>query len=395
MDARKPSLVARPELLGYHGGDMFRVAVVGTGYWGPNLARNLYELGVLDVVCDLRPERAEALAARFGVRAETDYEAILADPAIGAVVLATPVNTHRDLAQRALNAGKHVFVEKPLALDSAGAEALCRRAEEVGRVLMVGHILEYHPAFLALRDRVAAGDLGRILHIRSTRLNLGKLRTEENVLWSFAPHDLSLVLRLAGAEPGRIRAMGHRLLGTPREDTVYADLAFENGLTAHVLVSWLEPIKQHQFVVVGDRKMAVFDDLREAGKLRIFDRGFDPDPGLGGNPNARLDARPHARDANSPALLDGTLGARPDAPPQERLDAGTGKGTGFVLRDRGEEIVELPPVEPMKAELEDFLRSCRNGGRPLADGWSGLRVVQTLERISRALADARAAEVRP
>lgn len=319
---------------------MMRVAAVGTGYWGPNLARNLQELGALEVVCDLVAERAAELAGRFGVRSESSYEAVLADPGIGAVVLATPVATHHALAVRALEAGKHVFVEKPLAWQATEAEDLCRRADASRKVLMVGHLLEYHPAFVALRDRVFAGDLGQIRHIRCTRFNLGKLRAEENVLWSFAPHDLSLIMRLSGAEPSRVQAVGHRLLGTEREDTVYADLAFEGGLTAHVQVSWLEPVKQHQFVVVGDRKMAVFNDILEEGKLRLYDRGFDAAAG----------------------------------------------GAGFSLRDRGEEIVELPPVEPMKAELQDFLAACESGGQPLADGWSGLRVVRTLERISAAIA---------
>lgn len=326
---------------------MLRVAAVGTGYWGPNLARNLHELGALEIVCDLVAERAAELAGRFGVRSESSYEAVLADPNVGAVVLATPVATHHALAVRAIEAGKHVFVEKPLAWQASEAEDLCRRAEAAGRVLMVGHLLEYHPAFVALRDRVFAGDLGQIRHIRCTRFNLGKLRSEENVLWSFAPHDLSLIMRLSGAEPLEVQAAGHRLLGTQREDTVYADLEFEGGLSAHVQVSWLEPVKQHQFVVVGDRKMAVFDDILKEGKLRLYDKGFDAAIG----------------------------------------------GAGLGMRDRGEEIVELAPVEPMKAELHDFLDSCESGGKPLADGWSGLRVVRTLERISAAMATGKVAEV--
>ncbi len=326
-------------------GGMLRIAAVGTGYWGPNLARNLNELGVLEVICDLVLDRARELADRLGVRAESAYDSVLADPSIGAVVLATPVPTHHAMALRALDAGKHVFVEKPLAWQASEAEDLCRRADAAGRVLMVGHLLEYHPAFVALRDMVFAGELGQIRHIRCTRFNLGKLRSEENVLWSFAPHDLSLIMRLSGSEPVDVRASGHRVLGTPREDIVYADLTFEKGLTAHVQVSWLEPVKQHQFVVMGDRKMAVFNDSLKEGKLRLYDKGFDPADG------------------------------------------------GFGLRDRGEEIVALPDVEPMKAELQDFLAACESGGRPLADGWSGLRVVRTLERISEAIGAASGAVV--
>ncbi len=315
---------------------MIRVAAVGTGYWGPNLARNLHQLGALAFVCDLMPERAAALASQFGVSSGAEFAGVLADPAIDALVLATPVTTHFDMARRGLEAGKHVFVEKPLALTSGDAEALCDLAAERGRTLMVGHLLHYHPAVTALQELVEAGELGEIRHLRCIRFNLGKLRTEENVLWSFAPHDLSLTLRFVGREPESVRAIGHRILGTAREDIVYADLDF-GDIKGQVQVSWVDPIKQHQFMLIGSKRMAVFNDILKEGKLRLYDKGFDP--------------------------VDGAL----------------------ALRDNGERIIDLAPGEPMRAELEDFLRCCETGREPLAGGRDGLRVVRTLERITEAL----------
>ncbi|MBM3271554.1 MAG: Gfo/Idh/MocA family oxidoreductase, partial [Candidatus Sericytochromatia bacterium] len=244
--------------------------------------------------------------------------------------------THFDLARRALEAGKHVFVEKPLALTSRDAQELVDLAGERGRTLMVGHLLHYHPAVTALEKLVEAGELGELRHLRCIRFNLGKLRAEENVLWSFAPHDLSLTLRFVGREPESVRAVGHKILGTPREDIVYADLDF-GAVKGQVQVSWIDPIKQHQFMLIGTRRMAVFNDILEEGKLRLYDRGFDP--------------------------VDGTL----------------------AIRDNPERWIDLPPAEPMRAELEDFLRCCQAGDEPVASGKDGVRVVRTLERISAAM----------
>lgn len=314
------------------------VAVVGAGHWGPNLIRNFHELGALAAVCDLDPGRLADATARISVRTTTSLDEILSDPGIDAVAIATPVPTHHPLALRALEAGKHVFVEKPLALSAQQAEEMAARAQSLGRVLMVGHLLEYHPAFEALKGVVASGELGELRHVRCSRLNLGIVRDHENVLWSFAPHDLSLILRLTGREPIAVQASGHRILGRGPEDLVYADLDFGEGLSAHVHVSWLEPIKHRETVVVGSRKMAVFNDGLGHGKLRVFDRGFDPGP------------------------------------------------AGLSPRSGIEQVIDPPPAEPMRRELEDFLSCCRDGSRPLADAISGIRVVRTLERISAALA---------
>ena len=316
---------------------MIQVAVIGAGYWGPNLIRNLQEMGALAVVCDRDPVRLEAIRSRWDVGITTSLDEVLDDAAIGGVIVATPAATHHPIALRALEAGKHVFVEKPLALHAFEAEGLAAVAGARGLTLMVGHLLEYHPAFLALKERIEAGDLGELRHIRCTRFNLGKIRSEENVLWSFAPHDLSLVLRLTKRDPIGVTAAGLKLLGTPLEDTVYTDLDFGDNLKAHIQVSWLEPFKAHQFLVVGTRKMAVFNDILQTGKLKIYDRGFDQ------------------------------------------------VGDRFAIRDAGEEIVEYPPSEPMRAELQDFLTCAETGAFPLADAESGIRVVRALESITAAI----------
>ncbi len=317
---------------------MTRIAVIGAGYWGPNLIRNLDDLDALAVVCDLSAERLAAVREQHGVRTTASFDEILAEPTIDAIAVATPVPTHFPLARKALLAGKHVFVEKPLALSGAEADALVDLADERRRVLMVGHLLEYHPAFTAIKELMASGDLGTIRHIRCSRLNFGKLRMEENVLWSFAPHDLSLILRLAGEEPRRVDARGYRILGTPREDAVHVDLEFPSGLSAHVHVSWLEPEKLHQFVVIGSRRMVVFNDVLKTEKVKVYDKGFDPDDGE------------------------------------------------FVARNEGYRALELGPGEPMKLELLDFLEACQTGRPPLTDGASGARVVKVLERAGQVMA---------
>jgi UDP-2-acetamido-3-amino-2,3-dideoxy-glucuronate N-acetyltransferase len=219
-----------------------RVAVIGCGYWGKNLVRNFAELGALSAICDPDEAAAAPLAER--------YSAPLLDPA---AVLA-------DLARTAIAAGKHVFVEKPLALDVGEAERLCAFARQHDRRLMVGHLLQYHPAFIALRQLVREGTLGRLQYLYSNRLNLGKVRREEDILWSFAPHDLSMILSLVGEEPSEVSATGGRYLHKTIADVTTTHLAFPGGEQAHVFVSWLHPFKEQKLVVIGDRAMAVFDD---------------------------------------------------------------------------------------------------------------------------------------
>lgn len=246
------------------------IAVIGCGYWGKNLVRNMAELGVLAAVADAHVPNAEAQAALYGVPVRS-VEAVMADVTINGVVIAAPAAQHAALATQALNAGKHVFVEKPLALTVADAEALQRLAAEKNRVLMVGHLLQYHPAYLKLKDLVNAGELGALTYVYSHRLNLGKLRTEENVLWSFAPHDISMVLGLFGEAPTTVCAQGTSQLNPSIPDMVTLQCTFANGAKGHVFVSWLHPTKEQKLVVVGEKAMVVFDDsLPMEEKLQLY-----------------------------------------------------------------------------------------------------------------------------
>ncbi len=311
---------------------------MGGGYWGPNLIRNVHAQGALAWLCDRQSDTLSALSGLYpGVLATLDYAEVLASD-VDAVLLATPAGTHHDMALRALQAGKHVFVEKPLALTAAEARHLAETADRLERVLMVGHILEYHPAFERLVELVREGAIGEVRHLRSSRLSLGKLRHEENVMWSFAPHDLSLVQRvLEAARPERIRAFGTTVLQSGIPDTVHLDLAYPGGVTAHVHVSWLEPVKLHQMVVMGTEGMLVFEDSRPTDKLRLFDRGF-------------------------------------------RLESGT-----WTLHRGEERSVPFDEGEPMAREVAHFLDCLRTGDRPRTDGWSGVRVLEVLEAAQREL----------
>ncbi len=310
-----------------------RVACIGGGYWGPNLVRNTERLGALAMICDRDPVTLAKLSQSHpDVPVTLDAGEVFADPSIDAVVIATPASTHHRLALEAMRAGKDVFVEKPLALTAAEAEELAAEADRLERVLMVGHILEYHPAYECLLKLARDGELGTIKHVRSSRLSLGKLRHEENVMWSFAPHDVSLVLGLvAPHEPKRVEAFGTTVLQPGIPDTVHMDLGFADGVTAHIHVSWLEPVKLHQLTVIGTRAMAVFEDSRPDHKLLVYDRGFD------------------------------------------RVE------DSWLLRRGDERVIDVPPGEPMARELAHFLSCVASRRRPKSDGWSGARVLRVLE----------------
>ena len=247
-----------------------RVAVVGCGYWGRNLVRNLSRLESLHVICDTDEGRLAELASLYNVASTTRLENLLEDPAIQGVVIAAPAARHFELAQRALIAGKDVFVEKPLALRVEEGQALVRLAHERERILMVGHLLEYHPAILEMRRFIQSGRLGRVRYVYSSRLNLGKLRTEENILWSFAPHDISALLYLLGEQPLSVAAHGASYLNPNIFDTTLTTCNFASGVQAHIFVSWLHPFKEQKLVVVGDRSMLVFDDTKNGEKLVFY-----------------------------------------------------------------------------------------------------------------------------
>ena len=277
---------------------MMRVAVVGVGYWGRNLLRNFDALGALAAFCDLREEaRAEFASLYPDARPYSGLDDLLGDDTIDAVAIATPAATHAELAGRALAAGKHVFVEKPLALDLAEGRALGEQADRAGLTLMVGHLLLYHPAFVALKGAVDEGRLGTLRYVYSNRLSLGKIRREENALWSFAPHDVSMILSLTGALPTRAMTSGGTFLSPTVADTTLSHLTFDAGMQAHIFVSWLHPYKDHRMVVVGSDGMAVFHDSQTGPeKLLHYPHGVGWDGDIPSVDRAEAEPIPYGDD---------------------------------------------------------------------------------------------------
>ena len=252
-----------------------RIAVIGCGYWGKNLVRNFHKLGALKVICDSDSARVQEMAQSYKVRAAEDVDELLKEKEIDGVVISAPAALHYSLAKRALLAGKDVFVEKPLALHVEEGEELVELARKQNRILMVGHLLQYHPAILELKRLISEGELGRVQYIYSSRLNLGKLRTEEDILWSFAPHDLSAILYLLGEEPVSVAAHGSSHLNQNVVDVTLTTCEFPSGVKAHIFVSWIHPFKEQKLVIVGDRKMAVFDDTETERKLLVYPHRID------------------------------------------------------------------------------------------------------------------------
>ena len=252
--------------------DGIKVAVIGSGYWGRNLTRNFDRLGALAAVCDTSAEVLNDASSQYScIDIIGGVDELMTRDDIPAVAVATPAATHGSIVRKALEAGKHVFVEKPYVLDECEGVELQALAADKGLTIMVGHILQYHPAFLTIRDMVAAGDLGGLNYIYSHRLNLGKIRREENILWSFAPHDISMILALAAERPDTVLATGASYLNRHIADVTTTHLSFPSGLRAHVFVSWLHPFKEQKMVIVGDKMMAVFDDtLPWERKLALY-----------------------------------------------------------------------------------------------------------------------------
>lgn len=313
--------------------------MIGCGYWGRNLVRNFLELGVLRVVADpLVASQQEAARIAPGVEVTGDIPATLARKDIDAVAIATPAVTHMDVCIQALAAGKDVFVEKPLALTLEGARRVSDVAASLQRVLQVGHVLEYHPAVSVLKNWLDTGKLGRLCLMHSRRLNLGRVRTEEDALWNVAPHDFALMLRIIGRLPGEVSCFSSYSLGTPRADFAIAMLRFAGGVDAHVFAGWLHPTKEQRLVVVGDRGVAVFDDAAPLEKkLAFYDQHVEFTSG-----------QPEIRKA--PVHFE-----------------------------------TLPPDEPLRLECEDFVRSVLTRRAPLTDGPSGVRVVALLEACRRSM----------
>ncbi len=252
---------------------MTKVGVVGLNYWGPNLVRNFDELADLAWVCDLDPEHLRPTAARYpNARATESYDDLLSDESLDAIVIATPVPTHYELAKQGLEAGKHVFVEKPPAMHAAEMDELVRIAEDRDLVLMPGHLLLYHPGVLKLKELVDTGDLGDVLCVYGNRVNLGIVRTNENALWSLGVHDLSVILYLVDEDPELATAQGSASITKDVEDVVFCFLRFPSGKIAHMHLSWLDPHKMRKMTVVGREKMVVFDDMEPERKVTVYEK---------------------------------------------------------------------------------------------------------------------------
>jgi predicted dehydrogenase len=320
-----------------------RVGVVGLGYWGPNIARNLASIEGCELrwLCDADEQARERLATSFpSARTTAELHELLEDPELDAVALATPVPTHAELAIATARAGKHCFVEKPLATNAADAEAAVAAAAQAQTVLMVGHLLEYHPAVARLKQLVDEDALGKLYYLYGNRLNLGKLRADENALWSLGAHDVSVVLHLIGEEPEECLAHGASYVREGVEDVVFCYLRFPSGIVAHLHLSWLDPHKERRMTVVGAKRMATFDDMLVEGKLSVYDKGFDEDTRSWGE---------------------------------------------YIMRSGDVFSPRIANAEPLRLECEHFVECVRSGQTPRSDGESGLRVVRVLERLQRSL----------
>ena len=309
-----------------------QIALVGCGYWGKNLCRNFQALGALSTVVDAT-ENGQATARSIAPNAivTDNFNDILIDDQIQGVALATPAETHADLAIQAMRAGKDVFVEKPMALSISDAEKMQKVANETDRILMVGHLLEYHPAVLKLRELIDSGELGEINYIYSNRLNFGKVRTEENALWSFAPHDVAVILRLLVQSPIEVSASGGAYLTKDIADVTVSNLHFSDNSRAHIFVSWLHPYKEQRLVVVGDKKMAIFNDVNAFGeKLQLYPQRVE---------------------------FDGTLP---------------------ILKKEDAEFIEHGDTEPLLEECAHLLGCIKTRKTPLTDAHSGIEVLKVL-----------------
>ncbi len=326
---------------------MTSMAVIGCGQWGPNLVRNFHHLPGVRVagLCDLEMDKVKRLHAVYPEAAiTTSYESLLNGSGIDAVAIATSASTHYHIARDALLGGKHVFVEKPMCLKVEEAEELVALARDRGRVLMVGHLLKYHPAVVFLKRYLDSARLGEPLYIHSQRLNLGEVRQDENAMWCLAPHDIAVVGYLLGRQPYEVCAVGQSFLRRPVQDTVFLTMRYPGGVLAHLHVSWLDPHKVRRMTVVGSSQMAVFDDMEPMEKLRIYDKGVD-------FPNGDFASR------------DAALSLR--------------VGDIFVPR--------IEPLEPLRVECQHFIDCVTNGSQPLTGGVDGLQVVRVLDSAERSL----------
>ncbi|MHB0937044.1 MAG: Gfo/Idh/MocA family protein [Armatimonadota bacterium] len=325
--------------------EQVRIGVAGLGNWGKNVVRCFSKAkgAELRMICDADAGKLAAQATLYPAAATTsDLEALLGNPELDAIALATPAPSHFSLGMRVLEAGKHLFVEKPMTLSVAEATALCAAAKRNDRTLMVGHLLEYHPSVAWMKAFLDSGELGTPLYMYSQRLNLGIVRSDENALWSLAPHDISVILYLFGATPDRVSAHGASYLQPGIEDVVFVNLHFSDGRTAQIHVSWLDPHKEREMVLVGTKSMVVFDDMSPMEPIRVYHKGADV--------TGKLDG---------PALV--------------------------TVRHGDVLIPHFSGGEPLQTETQHFIDAVRQGTVPRSDGYDGLRVVQVLEAADRSL----------
>lgn len=322
------------------------LGITGLGYWGPNLLRNFSQLNncIVKACCDLDQDNLRKTSAQYpGIETTDDYNSLLEDPEIQAIVIATSAVTHHRLVKQAILHGKHVFVEKPLTLDVGEAEELVQLSEQYGVKLMVGHLMEYHPAIERLKSAVENHELGDIYYLYSQRVNLGKIRRDENALWSFAPHDISIIMYLLGSEPDNVSARGQAYLQKDVEDVVFVYLSFPDKVMAQIQLSWLDPHKIRRTTIVGSRKMAVFDDMEPTENVRIYDKGVMNNPAYGSF------------------------------------------GEALSLRFGDIRIPYIKMVEPLKLECQHFIDCIQNDVQPRSDGLDGLRVVRVLQAAQESL----------
>ena len=327
--------------------DTLNVAVVGCGYWGPNLIRNLAALPQcrLKRVCDLDPERLAHVQRLYpGLEASTHLSDLLEDPQIDAIAIATPVRTHFHLARSSLEAGKHTFIEKPMASTSAQSRELIDLAEKQKLTLMVGHVFLYCSAVRKIKEIVDSGDIGDILYISSRRLNLGLFQKDINVAWDLAPHDISIILHVMEQSPVSVNCQGRAHVSPGIEDMTNMSLSFANGGLATIQSSWLDPNKVREMTIVGSRKMILYDDTEPLEKIKIYDKRVESPPHY--NTFAEFHYSYHYGDMYAPYLKQ---------------------------------------AEPLRVECQDFLEAIRTGSKPVSDGWEGFRVVQILEASSESL----------
>ncbi len=327
---------------------MIHAAVIGAGYWGPNLIRNFNQIpgARVSYVCDLDAKKLAPLSAQYPTLTTTrDFAQVLADPQVDAVVIATPVSTHRKLAIEALRAGKHVLVEKPLAATTQAAQEIDQVAREMQRVLMVGHTFIYNPAVAKVKEYIERGALGEIYYVDSSRVNLGLHQFDINVIWDLAPHDISIILYWLGKRPLRVSARGNSYTQDNIEDVAFITLEFADKIMAHIHVSWMSPAKLRRTTVVGSKQMVVYDDLEAAEKVKLYDMGVER---LVMNDDTRAELQRTYR-------------------------------VGDVISPR------LDVVEPLRVECKHFIDCIVEGKTPRTNGDAGVAVVQVLEAATQSM----------